>query len=451
MRVAMGLVVLGLTANAARAATRDQVAQHYAPVIYQEAHDPIKDLYTAFDFDGDWDGDNQAENMECYSDSSQCNTADNPNSPCAGQKCPLIATMYYTVIETDTHWFVQYMPYHPLDWKVTNGHENDTESLLMVIIKAGGEYGVLQAMETRFHDVWYQYANDPAIGTAGDNVDGPVHFDPASGRPAVYSQMVGHGICGGFSPPNYLFPDLQLTCNHGDTPHIDTTGVFYTPDLPAAMPVVVSNTTVNAGYTMVELITSVWTHIHDIGPGKTFLSPPIDYQGERCSMFACPTQFGGDWEGNEGQSPGEPWAQEGGNGVSAEGDQFFDPAYTMSKRLAFPMPFSLTYCFNPYLGIADTCGDLPADGGASELPDAAAQPDDLAAFYGYDRFVGGGDDIGDSSSGCGCRVGARGADSRAVVLILLSGIAISAWMRAARRRGARAALRAEHVRRRART
>ena len=40
--------------------TRDQVAQHYAPVIYQETNDPIKDLFTAFDFDGDWNGDNQS-------------------------------------------------------------------------------------------------------------------------------------------------------------------------------------------------------------------------------------------------------------------------------------------------------------------------------------------------------------------------------------------------------
>ncbi|HZS37897.1 MAG TPA: hypothetical protein VFF06_13765 [Polyangia bacterium] len=442
MRVRIAFLLVLVSPSAARAATRDQVAQHYAPVIYQETNDSVKDLFTAFDFDGDWNGDNQAENMECWSDSTKCNTADNPNSACAGQKCPLVATVYYTVIETPTHWFVQYMPYHPLDWKVTNGHENDTESILITVNKAGGPLGVLQAMETRFHDVWYQYSNDPAIGTAGDNVDGPVHFTPG-GRPAVYSQMVGHGICGGFSPPNFAFPDLQLTCNHSDTPHIDTQGVIYSPDLAAAMPVVVSGSTVNAGYTLVELLNSVWPHIHDIGAGKTFQAA-IDYNGERCAMFTCPKQFGGNWEGNEGVSPGEPWAQVGGNGVSADGDQFFDPAFTMSKRLAFPMPFSLTYCFNPYLGIADTCGDTADDGGV-EIPDAgvgdlSGEPADASRFPGGDGPTGPG---GHSSSGCGCRIGASAADSSTGALLILGGalLAISAATRASRRRGARAGLR----------
>src|SRR5438309_9438952 len=102
-----------LLASSARAGPlRDELARHHAPVIYQETNHPIKDLFAAFDFDGDWNGDNQAENMECYYDASKCNTPDNPSSPCAGQRCPLIATVYYTVTETPTHWFVQYMPYH---------------------------------------------------------------------------------------------------------------------------------------------------------------------------------------------------------------------------------------------------------------------------------------------------------------------------------------------------
>jgi hypothetical protein len=230
----LALVLAFVPSVAGAAPTRDQVAQHWAPVLYQETHDPIKDLFTAFDFDGDWNGDNQSENMQCYSDATKCNTADNPNSPCAGQKCPLVATVYYTVIETATHWFIQYMPYHPLDWKTTNGHENDTESILMTVDKTGGPYGALQTMETRFHLSWYQYSNDPAVTDGADNVDGPVHFDATSGRPAVYSQMVGHGLCGGFSAPNYLFPDLSIICNHNDTPHIDTTGIRYSPDIAAA-------------------------------------------------------------------------------------------------------------------------------------------------------------------------------------------------------------------------
>src|SRR5258708_3299162 len=146
MRSIAACACLAVSLPALAFAPRDQVARHYAPVIYQETNDPIKDLYSAFDFDGDWNGANQAENMQCYADPSSCNTADNPGSRCAGQKCPLIATVYYTVIETQTHWFVQYLPYHPLDWKVTSGHENDTESLLAVVAKSGGPFGALQLL-----------------------------------------------------------------------------------------------------------------------------------------------------------------------------------------------------------------------------------------------------------------------------------------------------------------
>lgn len=347
------------------APTREELARQFAPIIYQEAHDPLKDLFAAFDFDGDWSGDDQAENLACWSDPSKC------SSQCTGHRCPLVATVYFTVIETPTHWFIQYMPYHPLDWKVTNGHENDTESMLLVVSKAGP---AVQALETRFHLSWYQYSADPLVQNGADDVDGPVHFE--SDRPAVYSQMVGHGLCGGFSPPNFSFPDLSLTCNHGEVPHLERDGVRYSPLLPAAMPVVGAGV-VQAGYRLAELRDAIWPHIHEIGPGKAFQSA-IDFAGERCAQFACPRQFGGAWEGDEGDSPGEPWAQEGGKGVTAVGDQFFDPAYTMSKRLTFPQPYSLEYCFNPYLGIADTCSPAAPDAGALDAgPDAGSDAGSL--------------------------------------------------------------------------
>jgi hypothetical protein len=247
--------------------------------------------------------------------------------------------------------------------------------------------------------------------------------------------MVGHGLCGGFSPPNYSFPDLQLTCNHNDTPHIDQTGVIYSPDLPATMPQVVSMTTVKSGYRLVELLTSVWPHIHEIGAGKAFLSA-IDYAGERCAMFTCPTQFGGNWEGNEGQSPGEPWAQAGGNGVSADGDQFFDPAYTMSKRLGFPQPFSLDYCFNPYLAIADSCADVALpDGGTSTDAGSSLDGGILSDGGAHDASVSG-MDLGPSiepkpASGCGCALGGGSGGSPVNGLTeLMFSLMLLAWSRA---------------------
>ncbi len=339
MTLTRALFVLSLLPSLAVADTRDDVARHYAPIIYQETNDARKDHFAAFDYDGDWVGTNNLENLGAF---------------------PLVGTVYYSVIETTTHWFVQYMPYHPVDWKVTNGHEHDTESMLAVVAKAGGGLGQLQALEMRFHIEWLDYA-DAGVTNGAGVVRGPIHFDATSGRPAVYSQMVGHGICGGFSPPNFLFPDLALVCDHAAAPHIAQTGLVYSPDLPAVMPTIVSGAATPAGYALVDLRATVWPHIHEIGAGHAFKSA-IDYQGARCNQYACPTQFGGDWNGDNGTSPGEPWVQEGGPGSPATGEQFFDPAYAFSKRLGFPQPFALVYCYNPYLGVDDSCPAVTAPG-----------------------------------------------------------------------------------------
>src|SRR5436189_291228 len=152
-RFMLGTFVAALVAAApASAITRDEVAKKHAPVFYQEVRDKTRDLYTAYDFDGNWAGDDNEENVACVADAT----------------------------------------------------------------------------------------------------NGSIHVD-AQGLPQVYSQQVGHGLCGGFSPPNNLFPDLQLTCNHGEAPHIAGTGIVYRPDLAAAQPVVADGKAVDAGYAMVEI------------------------------------------------------------------------------------------------------------------------------------------------------------------------------------------------------
>src|SRR4051812_1468420 len=119
-------------ASPAGALTRTEAAKRFAPVIYQEVHD-ARDLHVAFDFDGNWAGEDNGANGTCAADQTQCQ----PGSPCEDGKCPLVGTVYFTVIETDTHFFVQYMPYHALDSKTVAGHEHDTENVLVVGTKAG--------------------------------------------------------------------------------------------------------------------------------------------------------------------------------------------------------------------------------------------------------------------------------------------------------------------------
>ncbi len=313
-------------AQPSTAGRRFEVAAHWAPAIYQETKSNA-DLITAFDFDGDWDGSNNAAHLATH---------------------PLYAVVYYTVAETATHWFVTYVPYHPKDGKVPSGHDHDTEHISLVVRKDGSPFGRLEAMETRFHKWMYQYAAPGvAIGDGADDVDGPIHLDE-HGRPMVYAQRSGHGLCGGQSP-TFVVDAFALRCHHKETPHIEKRGVVYRYAGFAAVPRSLDDRDV--GYALVEIGDTLWQHARAAGPHLTFASL-IDFHGERCAEYDCPRGIGGVLAPQAGHdTTGMPWEEGGGRGVKSHGDAFFDPAFTLDKRLRFPHPFSTKYLFNPYLGI----------------------------------------------------------------------------------------------------
>jgi hypothetical protein len=313
------------------AARRRAVAERFAPTLFQEVRDPRRDAITAFDFDGDWDGRNNAAHVVAFT----------PR-----------AVVYYTVVETATHWFVQYMPYHAVDYKRVNGHSHDSESILLVVRKEG-ERGRLEVMETRFHKVWYQYAAPGSkLGgvAAADDLDGAIHLDER-GHPMVYVQRVGHGLCGGVAP---MVPvrELELFCDHRRAPQIQERGVVYRYTGAADAPELVAPPPIQErGYALAEIGTTLWAHQRD---PATF-GERMDYRGERCARtgWRCPRAIGQYFAGDGAGSAEAPWGQTPGRGAHAAGDQFFDPAFTLARRLRIAAPYALDYVFNPYLGIED--------------------------------------------------------------------------------------------------
>ena len=67
---ALGLSLALLLAVATMAAAADEnhrrVAEHYAPVVFQESRSTVLDFITRFDYDGDWKGDNNWRNAYLY-------------------------------------------------------------------------------------------------------------------------------------------------------------------------------------------------------------------------------------------------------------------------------------------------------------------------------------------------------------------------------------------------
>lgn len=119
----------------------EEVAVHYAPVIDQAvnvllSHGGRGDFITAVDYDGDWSCLNNWENL------------------LSGD---LGAVVYYSVQETDTHWFVGYYFYHPRDdaeiW--LDRHENDLEGVMLAVPKSDDGWQEPEYMYTQGHGNLY--------------------------------------------------------------------------------------------------------------------------------------------------------------------------------------------------------------------------------------------------------------------------------------------------------
>ena len=123
LRFLLLLLVLVITADDAATQTRNSrdldVATRFTPIVYQALGDrPHSDYLTKFDFDGDWRGDNNWDNID-------------------KREFPLKAFLYYSVSETTTHFFIHYAIFHPRDYK---GGERKG-AILSELIREGAKHG----------------------------------------------------------------------------------------------------------------------------------------------------------------------------------------------------------------------------------------------------------------------------------------------------------------------
>lgn len=188
-------------------ADRDQrdreVGSTFAPIFYQALGDkPRSDYITNFDFDGDWRGNNNWENVD-------------------ETKFPLKGYVYYSVTETATHFFIHYALFHPRDYKggelkgrilselIREGvkrsadrdptglmaeagvaHENDLEGVLVVVARNGNDLDRARVVfvETFHHNDFSKYVSGETTSTGF----GP--FRSEGQRVLLYVEPKGHGI-----------------------------------------------------------------------------------------------------------------------------------------------------------------------------------------------------------------------------------------------------------------
>jgi len=167
--------------------------QNYAPFIAQETwFRPKADYLVRFDYDFNWRGDDNWENL------------DNGSTQ---------AYVYYAVMETKTHWFVHYNFFHPRDYSdvcvVGTCHENDNEGVILTVRKDGSPNGKLELMETLAHNNVYSFSNESRIRKKVHTIDGSIEFFEKT-HPIVWIEAGGHGVYGS-SHRNSLFESGKMS------------------------------------------------------------------------------------------------------------------------------------------------------------------------------------------------------------------------------------------------
>jgi hypothetical protein len=167
--------------------TPEEIAVHYAPEINAAVNVLISgagkgDFITAVDFDGDFSALNNWENMASH---------------------PLNAVVYWSVQETDTHWFAGYYLYHPRDdaeiW--LDRHENDMEGVMLAIPKGVDAFLPPQIMYTQGHGNVFFYTDGTPVMLEGSRHEGGIALD--GDRPVIYVAPNGTVIVGKkFDPEN---------------------------------------------------------------------------------------------------------------------------------------------------------------------------------------------------------------------------------------------------------
>jgi len=121
----------------------------------------------------------------------------------------IIPSIYYSLVETNTHYFLLYTVYHALDQKSPFGHEHDMEHIQVVVRKSEE---IVEYVTTMAHHGYFYYVNEdnpvrphpPYLNTSENgkialykDTHPVVYVQPGDGSiVSVFNEKIGHGIFG---------------------------------------------------------------------------------------------------------------------------------------------------------------------------------------------------------------------------------------------------------------
>jgi beta-barrel assembly-enhancing protease len=342
-----------------------EIAGRFAPTFHQAlGPEPRFDYLTAFDFDGDWRGDNNWVNA-------------------ADERWALAASVYYAVSETRTHYFVVYAAFHPRDYKGGNergallsevlrdgarrvgdfdptglsqdavlAHENDMEGVLVVARKTGPDPRLADVVrvETLAHNAFLKYTPS-GVGPRGVE---PVTVRGQSAE--LFIEPKGHGI------EAYRGDDAQRRS-------AEQGFVIYRyngrAEEPGAGRVAFGNTRrESVAYDLVPLYSTLWARAHGGANhtfGDDFAYAPLSVRtrqrsGDDAALDVAPGALGASFRGAVGgrNMARPPWGWfDSRERERPLGEWFLDPAGVVARHFMPDEPFSFAYVHHPYVGIVE--------------------------------------------------------------------------------------------------
>jgi hypothetical protein len=334
-----------------------QIAGQFAPVLYQGlGNDPRADYITNFDFDGDWKGDNNWNNLD-------------------DRSYPLRAYVYYSVSETPTHYFVHYTFFHPRDYKgdlaksqllelliseglkqaggkdptggladdVALSHENDLEGCLVVAEKRGQDLAKAEVkyVETMAHNNYFRYCPDEGRAGICEAIE------VRDQRPLLFIEPKGHGAL------RYNGSRQQLKNSINGVMIYSFTGRAEDPDR------VDRDKEKSIGYDLIPIYETLWRQAKG-GENETY-GEAFNYSKRVFLKFQTDGSakkiekdfgsLGSAFRGAVGfkNKARPPWSwYDDSERERPRGEWFFDPATVIARHFALGREFSSAYIYNPY-------------------------------------------------------------------------------------------------------
>ena len=315
------------------------IVERYAPFIYAaiDKNGGRQDIISNIDFDGDLVGNNNWENFGGFE---------------------LKPTVYYSILETETHYFISYHLFHPRDWNhftfwLNDTHENDGENFQVVVRKIDSRV-VLLWTQAHYRSCVYAMPGS-GIESGATRISGAFQAVDSNGVPdekgnhaCVFVESQGHGIYG------TLGSDSEVSLNSDGTYGFKGDGGMLFRPVRAGEEVnePVSTDSGEVAYQLDSITMKLWPLLRDgglTGDGK-LLDGAYRYQDELVDIKEVPRFYDGNRiSGPFGSDRGiSPFALDFSFERGTLGALFFNPARRYAERLKITGPWSRDYVNYPF-------------------------------------------------------------------------------------------------------